>query len=124
MAGAGVSCACLVYLLGWDVLQRIYGGDNVPFVLAGVPALTFYRAQGSAFYIHTEHDSRRWIDAAHLLRWAHMVLPLLDRWANAHEFPFNSEVHESTRRDAVTLANDYFGLGEDDVRQLKREASK
>ncbi len=104
---------------GWDIGQRPYGGDNIPFVLAGIPAITFFRSSGTAFYIHTKHDSIKWIDENRLARWAHMVLPLLARWANAYEFPFKLEVSDTTQKQAAKLLKDFSGAKDEHLERLK-----
>lgn len=104
---------------GWDVTSRAYGGDNLPFVIAGVPAATFYRSAGSAFYIHTSEDSMQWVDESHLERWGDMVLPLLFRWANAYEFPFERKVRDSVRKEAIKVIRNFSCLEEKDLEALR-----
>ena len=95
--------------LGLEIQEKVYGGDNIPLLEAGVPAVTIYRNGGTCVYLHSADDRFDLVDGRHLALQAELAAEFLDRSANAYRFPFAREVPEGIRKGLRCLREEYFG---------------
>jgi Zn-dependent M28 family amino/carboxypeptidase len=96
--------------LDLNIREKVYGGDNGPFIDKGIPAVTIYRAGGTCQYIHTAEDSLDLVDAVHLEQLGGQALVFLDLVANAYRFPFARSVPETIQKEFRRLQVEYMGV--------------
>jgi aminopeptidase YwaD len=96
--------------LDLQIQEKVYGGDNAPFLEVGIPAVAIYRGRGTSLYIHTPDDRLDLVDGRHLAQLAELAVEFLDRAANAYRFPFKREVPESIQEKLRRMREEYFGL--------------
>jgi hypothetical protein len=95
--------------LGLQIREKVYGGDNGPFLEVGIPAVTIYRGGGTCSYIHTPDDRLDLVDSRHLALLAEQAVEFLGRVANAYRFPFKREVPKSIQEQLERMREEYFG---------------
>jgi aminopeptidase YwaD len=96
--------------LGLEIQEKVYGGDNGPFVGRGIPAAAIYRAAGTAYYIHSPDDGLDLVDGRHLTLLAEQAAEFVDRIANAHRFPFERQVSDRIQKEYRRVLIEYLGL--------------
>jgi aminopeptidase YwaD len=96
--------------LGLQIQEKVYGGDNGPFIDKGIPAATIYRAGGTCYYIHTRDDRLDLVDGHHLAMLAEQAGTFLDRAANAYHFPFPRVIPETIRQQYRRAQIEYMGI--------------
>lgn len=105
--------------LDWLITEKVYGGDNGPFVGKGIPAATIYRADGTCYFIHSKDDSLELVDGYHLGLLAEQAAEFLDRAANAYRFPFERKISEKIRQQYKNrMLMEYHGLTEVEAEEL------
>lgn len=81
-----------------EIHTNPFSSDHEPFVAAGIPGLCFARAGGAQAYLHGVEDCIDNLDAIHMGAVGRFVDTLLQRTANAQEWPLKREVPEDMRK--------------------------
>ncbi|MCJ7622127.1 MAG: M28 family peptidase, partial [Anaerolineaceae bacterium] len=104
-----------------QVTEDVYGSDNDPFALAGVPGVTFSRMGSSFNYIHTDGDIVDLINPKQIQQVGHLVDTFLLRTAaQARVWPFERAIPENLARKIEDMLKKWMGKGcEKIINELK-----
>jgi Zn-dependent M28 family amino/carboxypeptidase len=95
-----------------QVFEDVYGSDNDPFALAGVPGVSFGRMGSSFDYIHTDGDTLDLINPKQIQQVGHLVDTFLMRTAaQAWVWPFKRAVPENLAKKLEDMLKKWMGKG-------------
>ena len=80
------------------VYQDVYSSDSTPFADMGIPAISFARISGpNGAVIHCHDDVIERLSEPNFLRTMDFIIKLLNRWANASQFPIEKKMPQEMK---------------------------